>query len=380
MTVFVVLLVGACGGECVPGYALEASGQVKTLVERCSAADDGTLCLTAGLAVDNPVHAIGLLERSCTLGESRACAEVARRFSRGIEGPRDLSRAVALLAPSCRDDARTSPCDALASRPLWNVPQIQAARGDCRDGNPRACYALGRTFSGESGQILSEPDLRSARDALELACSADIASACLALGDLAEDGRGRGKDLDRARSAFAAACDAGSSDGCARHEQLDLPLKGCNDGDGASCAAVARIFVTAPTSAADRTRAVAYWDRACELSSARCAEAGDSLRFGTLGPDLEGAVAFLRRGNARDLPRRFDRARVGCDAGDATSCLKLGDLFYGDGELVLQPAKAREHYTRGCTLGGQTACDRLSRRYSQRAPSAVERPEEPGAQ
>ncbi|MEM6532049.1 MAG: tetratricopeptide repeat protein [Myxococcota bacterium] len=363
MVALLVLFFGGCGGECVPGYQLETHGLVEPLARRCADLDDATLCLAAGLAVKEPVRAIGLLERACSLGEKRACAEVARRFSSGADGLRDLSRALAILKPHCREDARTPPCNAIDSRPLWNVPQLLTARRDCERGEAAACLSVGETFQGEAGQTLSAQDHRLAQASLTSACTAGLPIACLSLGELALDGRGQGKSLALARSAFASACDAGSSEGCARHEELDLPLKGCNDGNGESCAVLGRTLLSTPISDGDRSAALAYWDRACTLKNSFCAEAGDHLRFGELGPDLESAVTFLRRGTARDLPRRFKRAGDGCTAGDGNACFQLGDLYYGDGDLVLQPEEARAHYRRGCDLGSAEACERLTTRY-----------------
>ncbi|MEO0814972.1 MAG: tetratricopeptide repeat protein, partial [Myxococcota bacterium] len=184
------------------------------------------------------------------------------------------------------------------------------------------------------------------------------------------------KDLDRARSAFAKACDLGSSDGCERHELIDLPLKGCNDGNGSSCGELARIYGTQPNTGSDRKRAADLWTRACDLDRPACGDAGDSYRLGLgVKPDLDRAIEFYQRAGERDTTRRYQNAKNACDAGDGEGCVRLGDLYFGDRDGArLEPQRAREHYERGCNLGVGVACLRVVDRFAtdrDRRPTAV---------
>ncbi len=356
----------------LPTYALEGYGLLEAVLRQCSETTNGASCMSAGLAISerNPVHANALLERSCELGFEPGCAELIRRLSMGSvnnpETPRDLTRALALLGGHCAEVVHRSPCDSLRTQPLWNVPSIHRARVDCAKGSADACLALGRTFSGGPGVSLSEADWQEAAASLQRSCEVEDPRGCYELGELLQAGQGQPKDLDRARAAFARACDAGSSDGCERHELLDLPLKGCNDGDGMACAELARSYSASPGHRRDRDRAGELWERACDLTASACRDAGDAYRLGVgVSPDLDRALAYYNRAGERDVTRRFEEAARGCKKGLPQACVRLGDLYFGDpAGTPLQADAAREHYERGCELMGGEACMRLVDRYS----------------
>ncbi|MEM6558613.1 MAG: hypothetical protein AAF605_02410 [Myxococcota bacterium] len=357
----------ACMG--LPPSILRRGGGIEVVRGAC-ADGDAESCFAAWLTLRErqPSQARSMLNTSCALGELRACGALARLLSSGERGVRDLTQAISLLEPYCRDSSGDAPCDDLRAQPLWNLSSIRLARVACANGELEACNELGQTFAGELDLEISGADASTAKAALDRACDGDHARSCLLLGDLLLTGRGRAKDLDGARRAFAMACDVGSGDGCERHEIIDLPLNGCNDGDAASCAELARTLSAVPSTDEDQKRAGRYWERACDLAESLCREAADATRFGEgLEPDLDAAIAFYRRGGERDLTARFDRAREGCEAEDAGACVELGDLYYGDpaGE-PLQRSVAERYYQRGCAQGDAEACSRVEERFPPR--------------
>ncbi len=140
------------------------------------------------------------------------------------------------------------------------------------------------------GAAAAEPVAGEDGAALEAACGAGDASACLTLGQHSAAGDGPGQDLSRALSLFQEACAQGLGAGCyaagaqlyiGRGAQADVPgavglfRQGCDLGDGDACLRLAAELAFPDFGAPDTDGALAAYARACEAGRLEgCAEAG----------------------------------------------------------------------------------------------------------
>ena len=126
--------------------------------------------------------------------------------------------------------------------------------------------------------------------ALETACDAGEAEACLTLGQQYAAGDGQAQDWSRALTLFQEACAQGSGAGChaagaqlyiGRGAQADVPAaadlfrQGCDLGDGNACLRLAAELAFPDFGAPDTEGAMAAYARACEAGRPEgCEEAG----------------------------------------------------------------------------------------------------------
>ncbi len=87
----------------------------------------------------------------------------------------------------------------------------ETARKACEAGSAMGCGVRAALSTGGSSD-----DARTVRGWLEMACEADIAMFCVALGDMLEDPGGGADRRDAARDAFDKACRLGDKQACAR--------------------------------------------------------------------------------------------------------------------------------------------------------------------
>ncbi len=247
---------GAGGRGCDPSD-LEGCTNV---AERQLAADPGDASFDAGRK-----QAQAWLRAACAGGVLRACSRLAdslERFASPAAASDDALKIVTL---------RTRTCDA----------------GDARD-----CEKLGQDLLDRRG--LHSP--RGAAAALQRACEAKRASACLRLAALLESG------------------DAGASDAGAG---VKLREKACDLGDAEACAAAADALGRGLTSK-DQQRVAALDEKSCTLGrGATCW----SLSRAALqaGPDA-------KKDKKVDPELPLSYLRKGCDGGDGNSCWELSRL------------------------------------------------------
>ena len=122
----------------------------------------------------------------CDRGLAFACIELAARFERGADVPRDLGRAASLNERAC-DLREATGCTAAARMhaaglgvPPSRARQIDYLERACSLGEALACNVPARAFATGNGV---PRDDRRAKALLEHACLGGIETACEALGD-----------------------------------------------------------------------------------------------------------------------------------------------------------------------------------------------------
>jgi hypothetical protein len=122
----------------------------------------------------------------CDRGIAFACIELATRFERGAEVPRDLARAASLNERAC-DLREPSGCTAAARMfaagigvPPSRARQLDYLERACGLGDAIACNVPARAFATGNGVPRDE---RRAKALLERACLGGVETACESLGD-----------------------------------------------------------------------------------------------------------------------------------------------------------------------------------------------------
>jgi hypothetical protein len=117
----------------------------------------------------------------CDRGIAFACLELASRFERGADVPRDLARAAALNERACelKDSAGCTAAARMYAAGI-GVPPSRARQLDyleraCANGDPLACAVPARAFATGIGVPRDE---RRAKKLLEHACLGGVESAC----------------------------------------------------------------------------------------------------------------------------------------------------------------------------------------------------------
>jgi TPR repeat protein len=147
--------------------------------------------------------------------------------------------------------------------------------------------------------------------ALVIGCDSSDPGKCLALARFAaeqKDDKGAADYLDRAcaAGAFAACTDAAAAFAADPVRATAALQKGCEGGDGKSCAQLAREYETGAAGKVDAALASTFREKACSAGD------GKSCRKLAAAVDTGDDVADQRRAN--------ELWRKGCVGGDATSC------------------------------------------------------------
>jgi len=238
----------------------------------------------------------------------------------------------------------------------------------CGGGSEPACEELRDWRRAQDG---SSPHLARYRDrmerALESACVAMNAKACIeAGGDLLDWMRG-GRDTDRGVSLLERACDVGGPRDCLASAwilaQRGMPgahdatrarlLERACDGDlGEGCNQLGVVLSKDEGVPADLPRALELFDRACELD----------MPWGC----YNAAMAYLEGlGTDPDLARAREGLQRACDAGVGNACFAQGRLDFDSGAGV----EAIPRFEEACHNGdrhGCTAAGALYRRFHPR--------------
>ena len=194
-----------------------------------------------------------------------------------------------------------------------------AAEAACKTGLIAACTDLAVSYRWGEGIDRNRPV---AEAILRKACNAAEARACAVLGDLL------GTHNDPVHQAeapilFARACRLGlaaACEGAAPAEPAAFESRyraACDAGGIPACRALAGLLTGETRSTRDRSEALALLDRMCR--------AGDSASCGDAG------AYWLRQASDDGEQRSREYAALGCEAGDAAGCTRLGNAALGQG-------------------------------------------------
>lgn len=226
----------------------------------------------------------------------------------------------------------------------------------CEEGHAPACRGLGGLH--EKGLGVDKDEGRG-RALYEQACAGGDAPACTLLAEklLAEEPEGEPRSGARALSLFVQACHRGDPYACdeygqqlaqkPEHQRQSASYfeRACAGGVGNACLTLlqrARV-----ERAVDASRVMDLLERACRAGEAQsCVELGDALREGLTAPPSSAQAAL--------------RYRTACEAGQLSGCMRLAELTaVGDG-VAQDLSRASELYGRVCGAGLQLACERAS--------------------
>lgn len=220
-----------------------------------------------------------------------ACTELAMELMRGVDLPRDPTRARALLHRAC-----TTPESA-----------------------PRACIELGHSYAEGMG---GPRDRTIAAKYFRWACDAGDSRACEARGDLLLSGKGITRDDHDALAMFTKACEAGEAGACHKagvildegtYVKRDgaaaqaLYQKACDGNNGDGCHGLGRMLEEGATGTPDPVAARAAYDRGAQYGSVDAVRELSRMLWNGIGGKKQ-------KGKARDL------AAQACKAGDAVAC------------------------------------------------------------
>jgi TPR repeat protein len=277
--------------------ASEALRAADVLTRGCNSGDAaacsevGTLFVNGTGVAKDPVRGVSYLRRGCDGGDARGC------FALGLADEHDraarFKRAATLSESACgRGSARDCATygralrygAGIAKQPARALKPLGVA---CDAGIIEACSALGfLLYSGDDGVVV---DYLRAALALGRACDGKIGEACRLLGHQLKDGNGVAKDDAAAYQKFTKACELGDDNGCFYQAFLvsdgtgttqdiglarDLLRPLCERDDPDACHNLAVAYVRLD----DENRALAAYQRACELGSESGCSRADAIR------------------------------------------------------------------------------------------------------
>jgi uncharacterized protein len=337
--------------------------------------------------------AVSLYDQACERGVAQACAELAELYLAGVGGTDRMPRAQELHQKGCRGGA-VEGCVGLTNYARNNAGDAAAeaegkkALADACDAKSiEACYFL---CDGEDRAAIEPRCVRALALAKE-GCTRGGGTACRVLGDLQADGRpGVPRNVIAARTSLRRA--------------LEVFEKECKAGDAKACRSA--YWASANGPAEDKARAVSLLQRVCQLgdthscgqlASEQRADKHEQSQWEALRvkwaiedceADLPAACAWsvaegqdpkpqgLRMQHGCDLgnglscmllaTRRSGATRIrlferGCSLEDGASCLLLGDEYRnGSNGLGRDLVRAKELYEKGCKIGRESPCSRLS--------------------
>lgn len=264
---------GASGGGALDWFRLGCEGGM------------AVSCAAAARYEPDPTIARQLRDGACASGAAMACEDLA----------------VAALAADPK----------AADAPAWLATA-------CQGGRPTACVRLA-SVQIEGG------DAAGARASLEVACAANDADGCAALGLMRDQGDGGPADLPGAVAAWRMACDGGRIDACndlganladgrgvdrAPVEAAALFGKACDAKIAAACGNLGVVLLTGDGVPADPTAALARLDEACTGGHApSCVRIGVVLAKGSKAPVIK-----------KDKKRAVAAFEAACRLGDGTAC------------------------------------------------------------
>jgi TPR repeat protein/serine/threonine protein kinase len=188
-----------------------------------------------------------------------------------------------------------------------------------------------------------------------LACKRGNGNACFVLGVTFDIGRGVVKDNSRAAMLYSESCDAGYGDGCTSLGEMYFEGNGvgrdyslaanyytnaCDKGDSLGCSSVANMYYDGKFVQEDDFKAKEFYAKGLSIDSKKC-DAGDSFWCGFVAYEYENGI---------------------------------------DG-IVKDTEKARQFYSKSCSLGEKHSCDDLRRLdANEPKPMQVVNPKNPAQQ
>ncbi|MFZ1741568.1 MAG: tetratricopeptide repeat protein [Pontixanthobacter sp.] len=218
------------------------------------------------------------LQRGCDADYAPACANLGYSLARGIGIDQDTERGIALLETACAGKAG------------------------------RACFILSALFDVHEGDPIREDPAR-ANAALERGCDLGDSDSCLNLGYHYREGYGVDRDMVRARSLYAAACDDANFLACpmlapneffgggshygakdvaeSKRKAAGLYKDGCDAGLAQGCYSLAMLIAKSGQSARNPQRMESLISRTLSLNPQHpyAARLGEKARSGELPDD-----------------------------------------------------------------------------------------------
>ena len=234
----------------------------------------------------------------------------------------------------------------------------------CEEGHAPACRGLGGLH--ERGLGVDKDEARG-RTLYEQACAGGDAPACTLVAEklMAEQPEGAAKKETRALTLFVQACHRGDPYACDEYgnqlaqkpeqsrQSATYFERACVGGVGSACLTLLRRARDERVTHNGRVHELLDW--ACRAGeAASCVELGDALRDGTDSPQSSAQAAL--------------RYRTACEAGQLSGCMRLAEqTAQGDG-VDQDLGRASELYARVCVAGLQLACERASSLAAERHP------------
>lgn len=161
----------------------------------------------------NPVTAVAVYDSECSAGKSESCIKAAEIYNEGAGGvAKDMARVAILVETACKAGNRRGcvPAAQLAMASKKPDSAIQLAEAGCTLNDGQSCDFAARLAVA----ALARPDPARALNAAEKGCALKDGGACLALAMLYRDGRFLPTDAAKSRAAAQSACDLRNVEGC----------------------------------------------------------------------------------------------------------------------------------------------------------------------
>ncbi len=234
------------------------------------------------------------LAEGCKRGDGRACDFAGRMSLDGHGLPRDVERAIHMLATACDDDIAEACAAAVAWLTLGeHARAVQTgsalhdrldAERSCLAGQGDSCFQVGLGFYGGQGAFFPQNHALAAPPK-ERGCSVGGPPAGNNNGAGVAYGHRTPRDMRRATLAFERACGLGEASGCLHAEMmaagppedparaLALWQRACDANDGRACAFVGIMYVDGPDGfSRDMAKGTEAMNRGCRLDNRRACE------------------------------------------------------------------------------------------------------------
>lgn len=379
----------------------------------CDQFDSADGCHDAGAILADrpgadPARLEQLATRACQLSTEQ-CDLKAYLLTTGKTGPKDEKLATETYLEACKAGNALA-CSAAASRiahgegvPADGALATSIWERACGTGSGQDCYQAG--VAHRDGELVKADKAR----AFELFTTGCLRKSAIACEDAAEmtltgaDGTGK-QDGPRALGLFQAGCDLGRAESCTRlgdvhrdgegvpanpHLAVAAYAKGCQAGDGAACAATARMRQRGALGN-DLLAAFGEHARACQLGEGGSCHALDTLA-GPAGadaatrskaaallaaacdtaPHVEDACTALAQSHAwgglagQDPKRALAVANASCGRGYRPACLLVADYALLGIGVVPNAEAARQRYAALCDQDLPEGCWKLGNVLSQ---------------
>jgi TPR repeat protein len=333
------------------------------LYRRACDADDGEGCFRLGelLALTENAADRGFVElfiaRACQLGSLEACNRMADHLGDGLIDPREPVAAARLRRATC-DRGGRSACLVMAQaliEPDRSLSQQDEGRAvldrQCRAGDPEACE-----IAAAQWQRLIAPDAAALlAEYRQIGCGAGSASLCSDLGVATMAGGSGAADRTNAIALFDRACAldryrlSDCTNAAALREEPQLTAR-CDSGDHTACIALAEILLNYENVVADKQRGLAVLGRSCE------AGASDAC------PKAAAQVFWHWEASGVAEPELAEFYLVkGCDRGNRDACKTLAYGLAKGGRLREDQPRAILLLNGLCDDGVIDACEALAK-------------------